>query len=92
MIPDWSEDRLRQALSVTAGPTSDYDLNPDVAPPAGNLRPAGVLAAFHQDNGRLVLTKRASGLRHHPGQIASLLDSQNRCITASGSARLQTPA
>ncbi|WP_169712124.1 NUDIX hydrolase [Paracoccus contaminans] len=32
-------------------------------------RPAGVLAAFHAD-GRLVLTKRASGLRHHPGQIA----------------------
>ncbi|WP_295044013.1 CoA pyrophosphatase [uncultured Paracoccus sp.] len=70
MIPDWSEDRLRQALSVAAGPTSDYDLNPDVALPAGSLRPAGVLAAFHQDDGRLVLTKRASGLRHHPGQIA----------------------
>ena len=70
MIADWSEDRLRQALSVAAGPTSDYDLNPDVAPAAANLRPAGVLAAFHQDDGRLVLTKRASGLRHHPGQIA----------------------
>jgi 8-oxo-dGTP pyrophosphatase MutT (NUDIX family) len=70
VIPDWSEDRLRQALSVAAGPSSDYDLNPDVAPPAGNLRPAGVLAAFHENDGRLVLTKRASGLRHHPGQIA----------------------
>ncbi|WP_299358095.1 CoA pyrophosphatase [uncultured Paracoccus sp.] len=32
-------------------------------------RPAGVLAAFRTD-GRLILTKRASGLRHHPGQIA----------------------
>lgn len=70
MIPDWSEDRLRQALAVAMGPSSDYDLNPDVAPPSGSLRPAGVLAAFHQDDGRLVLTKRASGLRHHPGQIA----------------------
>lgn len=70
MIPDWSEDRLRLALSVAAGPTSDYDLNQDVAPPTANLRPAGVLAAFHADDGRLVLTKRASGLRHHPGQIA----------------------
>ena len=70
MIPDWSEDRLRHALAVAMGPTSDYDLNPDVTPPAGSLRPAGVLAAFHQDDGRLLLTKRASGLRHHPGQIA----------------------
>ena len=70
MIPDWSPDRLRRALTVAAGPSSDYDLNPDVAPPAGTLRAAGVLAAFHEDDGRLVLTKRASGLRHHPGQIA----------------------
>nr|WP_235986178.1 CoA pyrophosphatase [Paracoccus aerius] len=61
---------MRLALSVATGPTSDYDLNPDVAPPTANLRPAGVLAAFHADDGRLVLTKRASGLRHHPGQIA----------------------
>lgn len=70
MIPVWSEDLLRQALSVPAGPSSDYDLNPDVAPLPGSLRPAGVLAAFHEDDGRLILTKRASGLRHHPGQIA----------------------
>ncbi|MFV0386444.1 CoA pyrophosphatase [Paracoccus sp. (in: a-proteobacteria)] len=39
-------------------------------PPEIRLRRAGVLAAFHEDDGRLVLTKRASGLRHHPGQIA----------------------
>lgn len=66
---DWSETRLREALSVAAGPSSDYDLNPAAAPDTP-LRPAGVLAAFHEDDGRLVLTKRASGLRHHPGQIA----------------------
>lgn len=66
---DWSEDRLRQALSIAAGPSSDYDLHA-ITPPDIPLRPAGVLAAFHQDDGRLVLTKRASGLRHHPGQIA----------------------
>lgn len=66
----WSEDALRQALSRPAEASSDFDLNADVMPPAGTLRPAGVLAAFHEDDGRLVLTKRASGLRHHPGQIA----------------------
>lgn len=65
----WSEQRLRDALSITAAPSSDFDLN-DLVPPEATLRPAGVLAAFHENDGRLLLTKRASGLRHHPGQIA----------------------
>lgn len=69
-MTDWSESRLRDALRRAADPSSDYDLNPDAAPPDTPLRPAGVLAAFRADDGRLVLTKRASGLRHHPGQIA----------------------
>lgn len=69
MSPAWSEDLLRAALSVTTGPSSDYDLDLST-PPDVSLRPAGVLAAFHEDDGRLILTKRASGLRHHPGQIA----------------------
>ena len=61
-------ERLRRALDVPAAATSDFDQNGSV--PAGlEARPAGVLAAFHED-GRLLLTKRASGLRHHPGQIA----------------------
>lgn len=66
----WSETRLSLALQNAAGASSDFDLNPGVALPETPLRPAGVLAAFHADDGRLVLTKRASGLRHHPGQIA----------------------
>ena len=66
----WSERRLADALRVPAEPSSDYDLNPGVALPDAPLRAAGVLAAFHAGDGRLVLTKRASGLRHHPGQIA----------------------
>ena len=70
MRPEWSERRLLEALSAAAGASSDFDLNPGSAPVGGGLRPAGVLAAFHEDDGRLVLTKRASGLRHHPGQIA----------------------
>lgn len=59
---------LGRALAVPAAPTSDFDLNGN-APDGLGARPAGVLAAFYPD-GRLVLTKRASGLRHHPGQIA----------------------
>ncbi|WP_062562298.1 NUDIX hydrolase [Paracoccus aminovorans] len=58
-----------RALSGTTGPSSDYDFG--AAPPGeAPLRPAGVLAAFDAETGRLILTKRASGLRHHPGQIA----------------------
>ncbi|MBU2957044.1 CoA pyrophosphatase [Paracoccus sp. C2R09] len=67
---DWSGDRLRRALAAPGHASSDYDLNPGATPPDATLRRAGVLAAFHADDGRLVLTKRASGLRHHPGQIA----------------------
>ena len=68
--PVWSPDRLARALDETSVPTSDFDLNPGQTPPPADLRPAGVLIAFHEDDGRLILTKRASGLRHHPGQIA----------------------
>lgn len=70
MSPRWSEDVLHRALSAAAGPTSDFDLNPEFAPADATLRPAGVLVAFHQRDGRLVLTQRAATMRHHPGQIA----------------------
>jgi len=61
------------ALARPGRPSSDYDLNPDVALPEGRkLRPAGVLVALeeHEAGLRLWLTKRSSHLRHHPGQIA----------------------
>ncbi|WP_425467049.1 NUDIX hydrolase [Paracoccus luteus] len=60
--------RLLAALAVPTPPTSDFDMN-GRAPADLGARPAGVLAAFLPD-GALILTKRASGLRHHPGQIA----------------------
>ena len=67
MSPD--TDHLRAALLRPAGPSSDFELNPGIALPPGHaLRPAAVLVAIWQD--RLILTKRASHLKHHPGQIA----------------------
>lgn len=63
---------LAQALS-TGQPSSDYDLNGDVTLPAGRkLRPAAVLIAVDETGARpqVILTKRASHLKHHPGQIA----------------------
>jgi len=66
-MPD--ADRLLRALSRPAGESSDFDLNPEITLPPGRvLRPAAVLIAVWGD--RLILTKRSSHLKHHPGQIA----------------------
>ncbi|WP_224816555.1 CoA pyrophosphatase [Hasllibacter sp. MH4015] len=61
---------LMAALEVRpARPSSDYDLNPGVVLPEGRkLRPAAVLIGVLGDD--VILTKRASTLKHHPGQIA----------------------
>jgi 8-oxo-dGTP pyrophosphatase MutT (NUDIX family) len=64
---------FRAALAQTGVASSDIDLNKDTAPAACRiLRPAGVLAPVIEKNGRLelILTKRSSALKHHPGQIA----------------------
>ncbi|SNS10011.1 CoA pyrophosphatase [Antarctobacter heliothermus] len=64
---------LRRAPQATGAPSSDFDLNPAVVLTEGRkLRPAGVLAAFKpgHDGLDLILTKRSSRLKHHPGQIA----------------------
>ena len=64
---------IRSALGEGGDPSSDFDLNPDFTKPADRvLRPAGVLAPVIMRNGvaELILTKRSSALKHHPGQIA----------------------
>lgn len=67
-MPD-AVSRLIAALDQPAGPSSDFDLNPAETLPSGRLlRPAAVLVALWGQD--LVLTKRASHLMHHPGQIA----------------------
>lgn len=64
---------LRAALSRPGAPSSDFDLNPAVErSDTVKLREAGVLIAVTLDGPepRVLLTKRSSGLQHHPGQIA----------------------
>ncbi|MFY0616022.1 CoA pyrophosphatase [Shimia sp.] len=64
---------IKAALSADSAASSDFDLNPDVVLPKGRtLRPAGVLVPIEmrQDTPHVILTKRASHLKHHPGQIA----------------------
>lgn len=65
------ETLLRAVLSAHGKPSSDGDLD-GFAMSLGSLRPAAVLVAFLRAHGELhlILTKRASHLRHHPGQIA----------------------
>ena len=64
---------LSRALAQPTGASSDFDLNPGLQLPAGRvLRPAGVLIAVRTGpaGAELILTKRSSRLKHHPGQIA----------------------
>ena len=71
-VPDLIE-TLRAALDQSGAGSSDFDLNPDVKLPAGRkLRPAGVLVPITVTSfqPRVILTKRSSALKHHPGQIA----------------------
>lgn len=64
---------LLASLARDTGASSDFDLNPDVVLPEGRkLRPAGVLVPIEMRGTTpyVILTKRASHLKHHPGQIA----------------------
>ncbi|TKA95694.1 CoA pyrophosphatase [Cereibacter changlensis] len=66
-------DALRLALTRATDASSDYDLNPGISLPEGRkLRAAAVLIPVWERPGgaQLILTKRASHLAHHPGQIA----------------------
>ncbi|WP_299547980.1 CoA pyrophosphatase [uncultured Tateyamaria sp.] len=66
-------DQTRAALERSGAASSDFDLNSGITLPAGRkLRPAAVLAPIIEGrNGyELILTKRSSALKHHPGQIA----------------------
>ena len=65
-------DRIRQALVQPGEASSDFDLNGPQMAGAVSLRPAGVLVPLIEVDGeiRVILTKRASHLKHHPGQIA----------------------
>ena len=84
---------LLRALGRPMGGSSDFDLNPGFKLPAGRvLRPAGVLIAVvmpssSEMNGpQVVLTKRSSHLKHHPGQIAfpgGKVDAGDRDVTAA---------
>lgn len=68
-----SYERIRAALAQPGEGSSDFDLNGDQsANPPGSLRPAGVLVPLIERQGDIwvVLTKRTSHLKHHPGQIA----------------------
>jgi 8-oxo-dGTP pyrophosphatase MutT (NUDIX family) len=68
-----AEASLRALLARPGGNSSDHDLNPGLRLPEGRvLRPAAVLVPvwLRGDGAKVILTKRASHLQHHPGQVA----------------------
>lgn len=68
--PDDLKHRLCRAIESVRQTSSDFDLNPSlVLPERPPLKPAAVLVAVTK-NAELVLTKRSTKLKHHPGQIA----------------------
>ena len=76
------------ALTTDSEPTSDFDLNPGVFTPTGQTRPAGVLIPIEERGGALhvILTKRSSALKHHPGQVAfpgGKVDPSDADVTAA---------
>ncbi|WP_375260322.1 CoA pyrophosphatase [Palleronia sp.] len=56
-------------MARTSAPSSDFDLSSGFPCKRPTLREAGVLVPVRTD-GRVILTKRASHLSQHPGQIA----------------------
>ena len=65
--------QLLGALSREGRPSSDFDLNKGIVLPAGRrLRDAGVLVPIVEraSGTTIILTKRSSALKHHPGQIS----------------------
>lgn len=81
-------DRIRRALSQTGSESSDFDLNSGYQREKRVLRAAGVLVPLIERSEGLsvLLTKRASGLKHHPGQIAfpgGKVDDTDADVTAA---------
>ncbi|MCL4131776.1 UNVERIFIED_CONTAM: hypothetical protein GTU68_062239 [Idotea baltica] len=66
--------KLRAALgkATPIALTTDFDLQPALKPPQPKLRDAAVLVPIQKqgDDWAVILTKRSSALKHHPGQIS----------------------
>ncbi|ROU03097.1 CoA pyrophosphatase [Histidinibacterium lentulum] len=81
--------RLLGALARPGETSTDHDLNPDIhLPPNRVLRPAAVLIAVTPD-ARVILTKRSSRLKHHPGQIAFPGGKRDECDADLGACALR---
>ncbi len=75
-------DQIKAALLRSGRPSSDFDLNKDGrSDHAMALREAGVLVALIAGKNGLdvILTKRSSALKHHPGQIAFAGGKKDAC-------------
>lgn len=66
--------QIRRAIGGDLGhlASSDFDLNADKPLPRASYKPAAVMVPIQDapDGLRVILTRRAAHLKHHPGQIA----------------------
>lgn len=63
--------QLERAIQRSGRASSDFDLNAETDRPVQSLRDAAVLIPIvERDEPWVILTKRSSALKHHPGQIA----------------------
>jgi len=72
-VPNRLFENLAQAAAASQIASSDFDLNPEVTlDPNRKLRPAAVaiLVQNSPTGARVLLTKRPSFMKHHPGQIS----------------------
>ncbi len=65
-------ERIARALHGPIIRSSDYDLDPEARPAPAPLRPASVRVPLVERGSdlRVILTRRAARLAHHPGQVA----------------------
>ena len=67
-------DQIKRAASGDLGhlASSDFDLNEDKSLPKTSYKPAAVMVPILDapDGLRIILTRRAAHLKHHPGQIS----------------------
>ena len=68
--PAETKSHLGAAISRVQGGSSDFDLNPEMAPKGVTLRDASVLVLVDLSSAQpeFILTKRASQMRNHGGQ------------------------
>jgi 8-oxo-dGTP pyrophosphatase MutT (NUDIX family) len=78
--------KLQEVLTAQTATTSDFDLNADVALAHDRLLTSAAVLVCVTLGGDVILTKRSTKLKNHPGQVAfpgGKMDPEDRSIEAA---------